>query len=255
MSAVSCFYLKINDVFQKSPPFNFSPCFIVERFFLLCFILLRQLKLLQVAKNALSLLVAADSCDLFPFNRALAAAAAREISHAQDDCDTSGNLPHLLSGLWSRNSNFRLRQQLQNYLVHWKLGKHCIICTTRSPHKPWLWNRNPNFRLRLQSSKSLCAPSACPGWSWNTPLLYIFNPNVNGLLFLKNKRASYLFACKKSEHGPCCCVSLWEAYARDFNRRSYLCTGTPESGGHCHPLPFNKGVNGWGGTFSWQYHR
>jgi len=69
------------------------------------------------------------------------------------------------AGLWSRNSNFRLRFQACKLFRSgsnvWKflaltpewLGPlnakyYCIICTTRLPHKLCLWNRNPNSRPR-----------------------------------------------------------------------------------------------------------
>jgi len=71
----------------------------------------------------------------------------------------------LLSGLWSRNSNFRLRLQAsktfssrtgsnnQNFWFrlqndcHLKTENHCVICTTCLSRKLGLWNRNRNFRL------------------------------------------------------------------------------------------------------------
>jgi len=76
----------------------------------------------------------------------------------------------LAAGLWSLNSNFVLRFQAFQFLGSdcniWKFlapgpeefgplknKNHCIICTTRLPHKFCLWNRNTNCRFRLHHLK------------------------------------------------------------------------------------------------------
>jgi len=73
---------------------------------------------------------------------------------------------------------------------------HCIICTTRLPHKLGLWNRNPHFRLwfhdlnflaqlRHQPSKSGWAPVP-------NPWLRTWFPQSAVRLLLKFKELSQL---------------------------------------------------------------
>jgi len=74
-------------------------------------------------------------------------------SAGTDDTHTAQEPGSLFwSGLWSRNSNFRLR--FQNDLIHWNLNTILLfVQLARLPHKLCLWNWNPNFRLWLYHLK------------------------------------------------------------------------------------------------------
>ena len=92
------------------------------------------------------------------------------------------------SGLWSRKTQNLGPNSRSRYLKHLvsapksfgplKTEKHCVICTTRLPHKLGLWNRNTNFGLRLQHLKIFGSGSRTIFWStrnWK-PLFYLHNP-------------------------------------------------------------------------------
>ena len=59
-----------------------------------------------------------------------------------------------------------------------QIESHCVICTTRLPHKLGLWNRNPNFRFRpqLQWSGIAWAPAPSPQpWFTEVKLLSVIS--------------------------------------------------------------------------------